>query len=97
MRSPARRVDWFWKICAGVQATLYPAGDLEKRQFTNPVFGRHRDFDDTFRNRIHRFLEQVTEGVSPEEIDASGPTAWPLRKVLQAAIDSLDTGTVVRL
>ncbi len=79
------------------QATLYPAGDLEKRQFTNPVFGRHRDFDDTFRNRIHRFLEQVTEGVSPEEIDASGPTAWPLRKVLQAAIDSLDTGTVVRL
>ena len=79
------------------QATLYPAGDLEKRQFTNPVFGGHRDFDDTFRNRIHRFLEQVTEGVSPEEIDASGADGLAAQKVLQAAIDSLDTGTVVRL
>lgn len=79
------------------QATLYPAGDYEKRQFTNPVFGGHRDFDDTFRNRIHRFLEQVTEGVSPEEIDASGADGLAAQKVLQAAIDSLDTGTVVRL
>ncbi len=79
------------------QATLYPAGDFEKRQFTNPVFGGHRDFDDTFRNRIHRFLEQVTEGALPEEIDASGADGLAAQKVLQAAIDSLDTGTIVRL
>jgi predicted dehydrogenase len=79
------------------QATLYPAGDFEKRQFTNPVFGGHRDFDDTFRNRIHRFLEQVTEGVAPEEIDASGADGLAAQKVLQAAIDSLESGSVVRL
>jgi len=79
------------------QVTLYPAGDFEKRQFTNPVFGGHRDFDDTFRNRIHRFLEQVTEGAAPEEIDASGADGLAAQKVLQAAIDSLESGTVVHL
>ncbi len=79
------------------QATLYPAGDFEKRQFTNPVFGGHRDFDDTFRNRIHRFLEQVSEGASPAEIDASGADGLAAQKVLQAAIDSLAGDAVVYL
>jgi len=79
------------------QVTLYPAGNYEKLQFTNPVFGGHRDFDDTFRNRIHRFLEQVTQGVAPEEIDASGADGLAAQKVLQAAIDSLESGGVVHL
>ena len=38
------------------ELTLYPAGNLEKTVYTNPVFGGMRDFDDTFRNRIHTFL-----------------------------------------
>ena len=61
------------------------------------MFGGHRDFDDTFRNRIHKFLEQVTEGVSPEAIDASGADGLAAQKVLQAAIDSLTTQSVVVL
>lgn len=79
------------------QVTLYPAGDFEKLQYTNPVFGGHRDFDDTFRNRIHKFLEQVTAGVAPEQIDASGADGLAAQKVLQAAIDSLESGTIVTL
>ncbi len=79
------------------QVTLFPAGDFVKLQFTNPVFGGHRDFDDTFRNRIHRFLEQVTEGAAPDEIDASGADGLAAQKVLQAAIDSLDSGAVIHL
>ena len=77
------------------EVTLYPAGNLEKRVYTNPVFGGHRDFEDTFRNRIHRFLEQVTEGATPEEIDGSGADGLAAQKVLQAAIESLDTGKIV--
>jgi predicted dehydrogenase len=50
------------------ELTLYPAGNLEKTVYTNPLFGGMRDFEDTFRNRIHRFLEQVGDGVPPEEI-----------------------------
>ncbi len=41
------------------EATLYPAGELVKSVYTNPVFGGYRDFDDTFRARLHTFLEQV--------------------------------------
>lgn len=79
------------------ELTLYPAGNLEKTVYTNPIFGGMRDFSDTFRNRIGRFLEQVSEGVAPEEIDGSGADGLAAQKVLAAAIESLETETVVRL
>lgn len=77
------------------EVTLYPAGNLEKIVYTNPIFGGMRDFEDTFRNRLHRFLEQLTEGVRPEAIDGSGADALAAQKVLAAAIESLETETVV--
>jgi predicted dehydrogenase len=79
------------------EATLYPAGNLEKTVFTNPVFGGFRDFDDTFRDRIHTFLQQVSDGVSPEQIDGSGADGLAAQKVLAAAIESLESGTVVKI
>ena len=83
-------VDDMWR-----EATLYPAGDLEKLVYTNPVFGGYRDFEDTFRARIHRFVEQVGEGVDPAEVDGSGAEGLAAQKVLAAAIESLDTESVV--
>ncbi|MCS6825778.1 MAG: Gfo/Idh/MocA family oxidoreductase [Caldilinea sp.] len=77
------------------EVTLYPAGNLEKTVYTNPIFGGMRDFEDTFRNRLHRFLEQLTEGARPEEIDGSGADALAAQKVLAAAIESLENETVV--
>jgi predicted dehydrogenase len=79
------------------ELTLYPAGNLEKTVYTNPVFGGHRDFDDTFRNRIHRFLEQVDAKTAPDQIDASGADGLAAQKVIAAAIESLENETVVRL
>lgn len=79
------------------EATLYPAGNLEKTVYTNPVFGGFRDFEDTFRDRLHKFLEQVTAGVAPEQIDGSGADGLAAQQVLQAAIESLETGAVVRV
>ena len=79
------------------EVTLYEAGNLEKRVYTNPLFGGFRSFDDTFQDRIHRFLEQVTEGVAPQDIDGSGADGLAVQKVLQAAIESIETGTVVKL
>src|SRR5262245_19534853 len=73
------------------EVTLYPAGSLEKTVYTNPVFGGMESFSDTFRNRLHTFLEQVSEGVSPEEIDGSGADGLAAQKVLAAAIESLET------
>ena len=85
-------VDDMWR-----EATLYPSGNLEKTVYTNPVFGGFRDFEDTFRDRLHCFLEQVTAGIAPEQIDGSGADGLAAQRVLQAAIESLESGTVVKL
>jgi predicted dehydrogenase len=77
------------------EVTLYPAGNLEKTVYTDPVFGGFHSFENTFKERIHRFLEQVSEGVSPEALDGSGAEALAAQKVLAAAIESLETETVV--
>ncbi|MBI4531134.1 MAG: Gfo/Idh/MocA family oxidoreductase [Candidatus Latescibacteria bacterium] len=77
------------------EVTLYPAGNLEKTVYTNPIFGGMRGFDDTFTNRIHRFLEQVSEGVDPASVDGSGADGLAAQKVLTAAIESLERETVV--
>jgi len=79
------------------EVTLYPAGDLVRRAYSNPIFGGMRDFADTFIDRLHRFLEQVTEGVAPEDIDGSGAAGLAAQKVLAAACESLDTGKVVEV
>ncbi len=77
------------------EATLYPAGDLEKTVYTNPVFGGMRDFNDTFVARLTRFVEQVNAGTAPDEIDGSGADGLAAQKVLAAAIESIQTGAVV--
>ncbi len=77
------------------EVTLYPAGNLEKTVYTNPIFGGMGSFEDTFRNRIHEFLDQVSLGVSPDQIDGTGKDGLAAQKVLQAAIDSLDSEMVI--
>ncbi|NLB56433.1 MAG: Gfo/Idh/MocA family oxidoreductase [Lentisphaerae bacterium] len=79
------------------EVTLYPAGNLEKTVYTNPFFGGMRDFDDTFRNRINTFVEQVARGDSPEDIDASGADGLAAQKVLSAACESVRTGNVIEI
>jgi len=79
------------------ELTLYPAGNLEKTVYTNPVFGGYRDFGDTFTDRIHRFVEQVTGGDRPEDIDGSGADGLAAQKVIAAAIESIQTESVVHL
>lgn len=77
------------------ELTFYPAGDLEKTVYTNPVFGGFRDFTDTFRDRIGTFVKQVSEGIPPDKIDGSAEEGLAAQKVIAAAIESLDTETVV--
>ena len=77
------------------ELTLYPAGNLEKTVYTDPAFGGFGDFIDTFRDRIGTFLRQVSDGIAPEDIDGSGEDGLAAQKVIAAAIESLDTETVV--
>ncbi len=83
-------IDDMWR-----EATLHAAGDLEKRVYTNPVFGGVRDFTDTFGDRLTRFVEQVNEGAAPDEIDGSGADGLAAQKVLAAAFESLQNESVV--
>lgn len=76
-------------------AILYPANDLVKLVYTNPVFGGYRDFDDTFIARISAFVKQVARGDRPDEIDGSGQAGLEASRVIHAAIKSLDEGRIV--
>ena len=77
------------------ELTLYPAGDLNKTVYTDPLFGGFHNFENTFRERIHCFLRQVTDGVAPEAIDGSAAEGLAAQKVLAAAIESIETESVV--
>lgn len=79
------------------ELTLYPAGNLEKTVYTDPSFGGFHNFENTFRERIHVFLQQVTDGVAPEAIDGQAADALAAQKVLAAAIQSVETESVVHL
>ena len=77
------------------EATLFPAGNFEKRVYTNPVFGGFRDFYDTFEDRIHTFVQEVSENVKPENIDGSGKDGLEASRIIHAAIQSLKTNKPV--
>ena len=79
------------------QATFFPAGSLEKIVYTNPIFGGMMGFEDTFKDRIHSFLEQVSAGTPPDQIDGSGAEGLANQKVLAAAIESLESGQVAQV
>ena len=79
------------------EATLFPAGDPQKLVYTNPVFGGFRDFHDTFRDRLGAFVDQLNAGVAPAEIDGSGADGLAAQKVLAAAIESVQTESIVKV
>ncbi len=86
-------IDDMWR-----EATLYPAGDMVKLVHTDPVFGGFGErggFENTFRTRIHTFLQQITDGTAPDEIEASGADGLAAQKVLDAAVRSVQTGDAI--
>ena len=52
-------------------------------------------FMETFKSRINRWINQNTDGVSPEEIDGSAVDALKAQLVIEAAIASWETGQVI--
>ncbi len=77
--------------------TLYPAGNPETTVVSNRPFGDipEKVFEDTFKNRIHRFVDQVAAGARPEEIEGSGAEGLAAQRVLAAAIQSIEENSVV--
>jgi predicted dehydrogenase len=79
------------------ELSLYPHDSDEATVIRHSIFSGMRTFEDTFVNRLHKFLEEVSQGVRPEEVDGSGAHGLAAQRVIQAAIESLESGQVVRL
>jgi UDP-N-acetylglucosamine 3-dehydrogenase len=78
--------------------TYYPHDSYELLVQRNPIMRGMQGFDDTFKNRINRFIAQIKEGVQPELIEASGADALAAQEVIEAAIKSqLNNGSCVEV
>ena len=75
--------------------TFYPRyeKDLDERAYV----GGMKHFSETFASRINVWIEQNLQGVEPKDIEASGEDALKGQRVIEAAIESWDTGQVVSL
>jgi predicted dehydrogenase len=68
-----------------------PRESKEKLVIENGIMGGMGSFDDTFKNRIYKFVEQVSAG---EDLIASGEEGLKAQEVIEAAIRSHENGTV---
>lgn len=57
--------------------------------------GGMRSFNETFASRIGAFIDQLRAGDPPERIDASGADGLAAQRVIEAAIRSWETGSIV--
>ncbi len=73
---------------------LFPHNSRERKHVHLDIFSDVTNFGDTFRLRIHRFLEQVSQGVPPEQIEGSGAEGLAAQEVIEAAIRSHENGNV---
>ena len=62
---------------------------------TYAYVGGMKHFGETFESRIGRWVEQNRAGVAPEEIEGSGLEALKAQFVIEAAIESWQTGQIV--
>lgn len=74
---------------------FYPRFSNDTEQYD--YLGGMRSFPETFDSRIARWIEQNKAGAAPEDIDASGEDALKVQTIIEAAIESWETGKVVEL
>ncbi|MFD0675641.1 MULTISPECIES: Gfo/Idh/MocA family protein [unclassified Paenibacillus] len=72
--------------------TLYPHKSSETMVMRNSIMRGMQGFNDTFRNRIERFIEQLKQNVPPSEVEGSGAEALAAQEVIEAAIRSHQSG-----
>jgi len=77
--------------------TYYPRRSDERIVIRNSAMGGLTGFNDTFRTRISRWIEQVDAKVPRDEIEASGEDGLAVQEIIEAAIASHETGTVVEV
>ena len=74
---------------------FYPRFSREMEAYD--YIGGMMGFSETFDSRISKWIEQNLQNARPEEIDASGEDALKAQRVIEAAIESWQTGRVITL
>ncbi len=77
------------------QLEFYPRFSREVERFD--YLGGMMAFPETFKSRIDVWIQQNLDGAAPEEIDASGSDALKVQRIIEAAIESWDSGRVISL
>ncbi len=72
---------------------FYPRSSMQRE--TYDFLGGMMAFPETFQARITRWIEQNQEKVNPEDIDASGVDGLRVQTIIEAAIESWETGQVI--
>jgi predicted dehydrogenase len=74
---------------------FYPRDSIEVESYK--YLGGMRAFGETFASRIGKWVDQIEAKTPPEEIDASGEDALKVQYIIEAAIKSWQTHTIVDL
>jgi len=75
--------------------TFYPRASIESEKFS--YLGGMRAFPETFKSRINSFIDQLVTGVTYDRVDGSGEDALKAQLIIEAAIKSWETGTIVNV
>ena len=77
------------------KVTLYPRYSDELTVIPNELFTGMPNFDATITRRVHHWVHQLNEGVSADKIEASGEDGLAVQEIIEAAIQSWETNSVV--
>jgi predicted dehydrogenase len=75
--------------------TYYPRNGISTE--TYDYLGGMRSFSETFKSRIGDWIDQLAAGAKYNEINGSGKDALQAQYIIEAAIESFQTGKIVEL
>ena len=77
------------------QLSFYPRHSIETENYS--YLGGMRNFNETFKSRINSFVDQLLSGVTYDQVNGSGEDALKAQLIIEAAIESWNTGTIVEV
>lgn len=75
--------------------TFYPRHSISTETYS--YLGGMRSFSETFNSRISDWIDQLDAGAKYDEINGSGEDALKAQYIIEAAIESFETGKIVEL
>lgn len=75
--------------------TFYPRDSIETETYS--YLGGMRSFGETFTSRLAAWVDQLEAGVTYDKVNGSGEDALKVQNVIEAAIKSWETHTIIDL